>query len=306
MKELNKDFSFFTKMGKSDEAFKKLCQDEELRRRLSPLKLTDKDIFDNFALIDSYHDDYQACESCPGKDKCPKELPLTMVEIRKENGVLHRYIVPCSKNDSLKDPRYSFLEPYRDFPEEWLDNSRFSLPRTKRVMTVFKSFKEALNDSDHPWVYLEGEENAGKSFLLSSFSIGYGKTGKNIAFVNTPQRFDQLKFFSVKERGTFDDLMVRLASAPLLVLDDFGKEFHSDYVRDTILLPLLYVRANHKLMTFFSSRYSLGQIEKLWSYSALSKEKAPEIVALIKDNIASTGPVIVEKGFESYLSSKKS
>ena len=303
MKEFKEELNSYAK-PKQDQLFLSVSKDEKLMSKLRMLGLDDKAIHENIALIADFQADSAVCSACPGSKNCPKALTLSRVDLVYEKPFLRRRIIPCEKNDVFVDPQYNFVTPYRDFPDEWLDHSRFSFPKTTRVAKVFLSFKKALNDPEHPWVYLTGESGAGKSFLLASFATGYAGTGHSVAFLNTPGRFDQLKEFSIKEKGTFDDLMVRLATSDLLVFDDFGKEFHSDYVRDHLLLPLLSLRAKNKQLTFFSSVYSLKDIQDLWSYNRLSREPAQQLVSLISDHLAGGTSILVPKGFETYLSKR--
>lgn len=303
MKEFKEELKQYAK-PKQDGLFTAVLADEKLLSRLRLLGLDDDAIHANIALISDYQEDTAVCAHCPGSKNCPKAFSLTKVDLVYEKPLLRRRLVPCEKNDVFVDPQYNFLTPYRDFPSEWLDHSRFSLPKTKRVASVFLSFKKALNDPEHPWVYLTGVAGAGKSFLLASFATGYAGAGHSVAFVNSPGRFDELKSFSIEQKGAFDDLMVRLATADLLVLDDFGKEFHSDYVRDHLLMPLLNHRQENKMLTFFSSVYSLKDIQDLWSYNRLAHEPAETMVALIKSQLDQGMSITVPKGFETYLSKR--
>jgi primosomal protein DnaI len=303
MKEFKEELNSYAK-PKQDELFLSVSKDAKLLEKLRLLGLDDKAIHENISLIADFQADQAICAACPGAKNCPKALTLSKVDLVYEKPILSRRIIPCEKNDVFVDPQYNFVTPYRDFPDEWLDHSRFSLPKTTRVAKVFMAFKKALNDPDHPWVYLTGESGVGKSFLLASFATGYAATGHSVAFVNTPSRFDQLKEFSIKEKGTFDDLMVRLATSDLLIFDDFGKEFHSDYVRDHLLLPLLNIRSKAKQLTFFSSIYSLRDIQDLWSYNRLSREPAQKMVALLTSELDNGQAISVPNGFETYLSKR--
>lgn len=301
MKEVKDAWSSLVDKPQGNEIIKSLYADEKVLSLLKLVGLNDAEIQENLPLVAAFQEDYHVCEACPGRANCPKNPPLTRVDLHYENKKLTSLVIPCEKNNVLQDPQYNFLPPFRDFPAEWLDSSRFSLPKTKRVADVFRSFRAAISDSSHPWVYLQGDKGAGKSFLLVSYSNGYAAMGKTVCFVRCKERFDQLKMLSIKDKGIFDELMVRLATCDLLVLDDFGKEYHSDYVRDTLLLPILLHRQKEQLLTFFSSQYSLLDVQDLWSYSKAARPEAEALVALVQSELANGKETPVAKGFEAYL-----
>ena len=303
MKELKEDLSNYVPSKKSDVALNEILSDAPFLEKLRKMGLSQKDIVENLALISTYHDDSGYCAHCPGLEKCAKvPTPQVSMELISLDGVLSRSFGPCAKylaKEKLKD---AYL--YRDFPEEWLNATPTSLPRSKRVAAVFNAFAKAINEeSPTPWVYLVGEIGSGRSYLLAAFANGFAQAGKKVAFLNANKRFDELKGLAINDKRRFDERMDALIHADLLVIDDFGSEFKSDYVRDQIVLPLLRERDKNHALTFFSSDYSLAEITTLYSTSKASAIQAGQISKLITKNIGQ--PTKVEKGFETFLSGPK-
>ena len=51
-------------------------------------------------------------------------------------------------------------------------------------------------------------------------------------------------------------------NTPLLLLDDIGAEYLTPWSRDEIIEPILQYRMDQELPTFFTSNYSIKEIEK--------------------------------------------
>ena len=69
-------------------------------------------------------------------------------------------------------------------------------------------------------------------------------------------------------------MLDQYCNIPILVLDDFGNEFKNEYVRDTIVLPILLARSKKKLFTIITTDFSFSEIAILYD---LSKSKAGQI-----------------------------
>ena len=51
----------------------------------------------------------------------------------------------------------------------------------------------------------------------------------------------------------------------ILLLDDIGAEYLTEWSRDEILEPILNYRMENNLATFFTSNYSIDELEKHFS-----------------------------------------
>ena len=76
--------------------------------------------------------------------------------------------------------------------------------------------------------------------------------------------------------------MDKYKNAGLLVFDDFGNEFKSDFVRDNILYPLLSYRVKNKLFTIITSNYSIEDCASMYQTSNASKPKIEQIRQMLK------------------------
>ena len=114
--------------------------------------------------------------------------------------------------------------------------------------------------------------------------------------MNGAKRFDELKTLAIKNRKQFDTIMGQLETCGTMVIDDFGNEFKSEYIRDQILLPLLSERSRSGLRTDFTSQYNLDEIKQLYSIHKSYIEGA-RVSKLIEKNIDKV--VTLEPGLET-------
>lgn len=282
-----------------DEVLFKTLHDPDIKKLISSLSLTEKDVAENLPLFLSYQEDLSYCSHCPGMDKCAKAIPLSTSSIAMENGALTRGFGPCSLYKDKQQLEKAFL--VRDYRDEWLSLSTTRVtPKTKRVISVFSSLNQPLVDDSKPWVYMIGEEGSGKSYLLVAYINGLALQGASIAYLDSNKRLDELKSLAISNKKAFQSKMDELEGCDILVLDNFGSEFKSDYLRDQIVMPLLSERSRHKRVTYFASTYSLDDIKTLYATSRAGEIAAKQLYELITRNIKS--PLLVTKGFDSFLS----
>jgi primosomal protein DnaI len=270
--------------------------DQPVSEKIRSLGLTKAQVKANLGFIADYQNDVDYCAHCPGLSACHKAAPFHQSDLILVEGRLERTFGPCELYSQQQTIFASYL--YRDFPDEWVSLRPNRLSLSERVGKVTSAFSKAKKSLTNPWVFLTGEIGSGRSYLTAAFTNGFVLNGGKAAFLNANSRFDELKGLAVKDKRAFEVRLKELESLPLLVIDDFGSEYKSDYVRDQIVLPLLTERAKTNLTTIFISDYSLSEIKELYSSSRASAIMAGKLVALIESKIS--GVTIVSKGIEAY------
>jgi primosomal protein DnaI len=298
MDELKNTIKSYAPEKTSNKALEDVLSDAPFLRELHTLGLADQAIEENLPLVSSYQDDRHYCAHCPGLEKCAKDPnPQTAMKLVWANGLLQREYSPCDLYMAKEQLLRGYL--YRDFPEEWLSSRPNSLGRTDRVKEALGAMILAGKNPRQPWAYFTGELGSGRSYLLASYANLMVSRGNSVAFINANKRFDELKGMAISARGLFEKKMAELENCYLLVIDDFGSEFKSDYVRDQIVLPLLNERAKNNRLTFFASDYTPDEIQTLYSSDKTAAIYAKSLVNLIRSHIAKV--TVVPKGFETHL-----
>ena len=71
-------------------------------------------------------------------------------------------------------------------------------------------------------------------------------------------------------------------NVPVLVLDDFGNEYKSDYLRDTILFPILSERSKTEKITLFTSDFTFEEIAKMYSGKDSDRIRSNQLKRLLQ------------------------
>lgn len=228
----------------------------------------------------AFKEDYNYCKNCPGIEACRKSTPHLKLVLKYDGVSIEREFTPCDK--ILKKIEIDNMYVIDDFPKEWRQSNLSTLDTTKERAQAVIEFKNILIGKSNRWLYIYGNHRVGKSFLLATFVNEWVNIKKEqVCFVNTQNYLKEMHSFSIEQKDLFSRKMVEISSIPLLVFDDFGNEFKSDYERDNVLIPILIERARNNKLTFFSSEFSLKDIEDMYSVSKASGPRAKQLGRLL-------------------------
>lgn len=243
---------------------KEIKDDLEVYEIIRSLGLTVGEVKDNIGRLTDYKDDYNYCKNCPGIDKCGKKIPHVQMAIKKVNSFIVADYQPCSKiiEQIKQDSNYLV----RDFPKEWKSSTLKTLDLSANRRPVIKEFAKILNGTSDRWLYLTGNHKVGKSFLLVTFANEFVSLGKGqVAVMNCPDKIKKLADLSYIDAEQFAKEIYALGNVDLLILDDFGEEYKNEFIRDSIILPILSERDRRNKPTFFTSEFSIVEIKELYS-----------------------------------------
>ena len=225
--------------------------------------------------------DITYCSKCPGVKKCAKSNPLLCTRIIYSQGEVDRHMVPCK--ELLKDITFKKQFIVRDFEEEWLDSNLRSIDRNSGRSQAMVKYHEFMKNKKASWIYLTGSKNSGRSYFAASLIVDAARHDRGpVCFANSTLRLRELYDLGYsKKKDDFDKKLELYSNVPILVFDDFGNEFKNDFVRDAILFPILSTRASKRLLTIFTSDFSISDIEALYSNTKAGAIRAKQIAKLI-------------------------
>lgn len=223
--------------------------------------------------------EFENCNNCMGLDECPNSIKGCLFKAFKNNlGVVFSY-VECkhtSKDKFKKNVVYfdlpkklkeaSFSLIYRD------DKSRVEI--IKKLKAFYDSY---LNGECTKGIYLYGNFGCGKSYLIAALFNELAKKGVKSIIVHTPELLRSIKdSFDDDYSDRFNEVM----NASLLLLDDIGAEYLTAWARDEVIEPILQYRMDQELPTFFTSNYSVKDLENRYVVND-DKMKAKRIIERI-------------------------
>ena len=278
-----------------DEVFSNL----KALKYLRSLGLNDDTIKANITKVYDFSLDMKNCKDCRGTKFCTKDPKYLVSSVTFKNGVVDRNIIPCKKYLEFANFKKRFL--VYDFEEGWLENvilKDVSNIRSKNKMEVLKIYQNAVEGIRQRWIFLKGSIACGKSFYAATLSVDAAKSRafETICFINVPDRFKQLSDLAFTKNPDFNEELEKYKTAEFLVLDDFGNEFKSDFVRDNILFPILTYRVKNRLFTIITSNYSIEECASMYQTTNVSKPKIEQIRQMLnlmcKTEITLADPVL--------------
>jgi len=241
-----------------------LKADKDVYESLKPLGLTNKEVRDNIGKLADYQEDFNVCKKCPGFDKCPKKTPHISTYVYKDGSYLTTRSEPCKKliEELAIDSKYIA----KDFPQEWKKSVLKNLDLSENRRPLIKEFVNIVKGKSHKWLFVKGNHKVGKSFVLVTFANEFVALGLGqVAIINATKQFKNLADIAYSDKETFKKTVDLLSNVPLLVIDDFGQEYKNELIRDQIVLAILNERAHGDKPTFFSSEFTISEIQSLYS-----------------------------------------
>ena len=246
------------------------------------LGISDQEVEDNISKIYDFAFDVEYCKKCPGVKKCAKANPLLCIKIVYDHGLVDRQLVPCK--ELLKQIAFQRQFVIHDFEDDWMDARLNTIDRNKGRGEALLKYVDFTQNKVNGWIYLTGTKNSGRSYFAAAITIDAARKEKGpICFLDSTLRLRELSDLSRdKKKEEFDKKLALYSNVPILVFDDFGNEFKSDYVRDAILFPILSTRASKKLLTIFTSDFTISEIQTLYGTSKAGEIRAKQLANLIK------------------------
>jgi DNA replication protein DnaC len=179
--------------------------------------------------------------------------------------------VPCRCTQKERDKaRQSRLRKYSCLEAKLLQNMTFdsfdwkraNLPPEQRE-NLKKAFDTALDFAKAPegWLVFLGVNGCGKTHLSAAIANHVLKEGQPVKFVVVPDLLDHLRStFSPESPVSYDQLFEEVKNAPLLILDDLGKQSTTPWAEEK-LYQIINHRYNHQLPTVVTTNCSLDEID---------------------------------------------
>ena len=249
-------------------------------KAIRALKIPEDKIDQEIVKIYDFVSDINFCKKCPGVNACNKETPRLCTKIVYQDGIVSRELVPCKKY--LEYVKFKGQFSVRDFDESWLSFDIKKLDKTTQRVEVIQKFNSIMNgELENSWIYISGEAGTGRTFVAANLAIEVAKKEKGpVAFIDVPYRFKELQ--GTKDNDAFNRLIEKYSQVPVLVLDDLGNEYKSDFVRESILFPILSNRSKAHLLTIITSDFGINDFSTMYLTNQASKPKVEQIKRLLK------------------------
>lgn len=264
-----------------------VSHDKKLLDELASMGVAPEEIPFYLNILYDYSEQNKACAKCPGADKCslPNKSSFMKLEIG-DSGRLTYSLGPCPETFRKEKTKSFYL--YRDF-DDGLSDATGENYRSRHFVELRSVLGGVKKSSDKPWAYLYGEPNTGKSYYLAAVCNDFASNGVRVAYLDFSTRSDEFKGLAIRERERFNKILNDLGNIDVLALDNFGDEYKTDYIIDTLINPLLKERSSKKKTTLIASAYSLADLERMYLAASKTKANAKRLISYIKANINGEG-----------------
>ena len=224
-----------------------------------------------------YEEKINICKHCKGLDNCfneakgmmplfdGKELTYTSCKFKKLENKLKLVNANFASN-YLKDAKLS----------------EFNLTTKERIKCKEFAEKFILDNKKDIGLYLYGSFGTGKTYYLSALANELALNDISSIIVFMPDLSRDLK------NAMFDNSLEKkvweLKKVPVLMLDDFGGEMMTSWLRDEIIAPIIQYRMVNHLPIFITSNLDYDGLHKkmLDTKDDYDNLKAARIIERIK------------------------
>lgn len=257
-----------------DDKFKSLLSMANIDNELA-IKYTSR-------LMDSA-EEVNNCKDCPCLEACKNEIKGCYLYPKVNNKVINFEYNTCryKNNEKYKDNLTIFDVPKSIKEASMKDiykNDKARIPVIKELKKFISEYKLGKGTKG---IYLHGSFGCGKTYLIAALFNELAKKNVKSIIVHVPELLRDLKeSFSTSYSSKFSELK----HTPLLLLDDIGAEYLTAWGRDEVIEPILQYRMDEHLPTFFTSNFTLEELEKHFSVTnnSVDKVKAKRIMERIR------------------------
>ncbi|MGI6714270.1 MAG: ATP-binding protein [Bacilli bacterium] len=282
----------------TEKLIEEIRKEPEIADIFSRLEIDEAIIARNLVTISDYLSAYKVCKECPGLEKCPNLFQHLEMDLINDHGVLERVYRPCRL--MVPFTRDKSKQQLFDFPTSWfkstLTNGEEQVDVNKNRLPFIQAALKLLQ-GDKGWIYLYGKPRMGKSYLAAALANELYRLDQDVIFLDMNTRVKELADTQFTDKDDFNMMLERYIAVDFLILDDFGNEYKSDYIRDTIVLPLLNARVKDKKVTIFTSEFTIEQIGMMYATSKQGTPRAEQLASLLQ---AMTRGEIELKGIAVY------
>lgn len=268
--DLRRDFILASK----DENFCKLCGKVKCEESIL-MKYTSK--------LETTVCELNNCSKCKGLQNCKNEVEgHVYFPVKKYDNIEFIY-KPCKyfKNNTINN-KTTFFETPKILMNASLSDLYNEKERDKILKYIQMFLKKKMNHENYKGLYLSGSFGSGKSYILSALLNELSNKGYSTVNVYYPSLLKKLK--ASFNDYSYDSVLDEIMSCDILLLDDIGAENNTSWARDEVLATILQYRMDNDLTTFFTSNFTIDELESLLSETAKGTDiiKSRRIIERIK------------------------
>lgn len=286
---LKLDDDFFKKLnGPSidlDEEYNHALKNHDFSKMVNELNLSSDLLKKYTTVLVECSNEYSNCQKCKNLMECKNKVKGYAYLPSNIDGHIEIGYKACAYFKKMREENKYSSNVKLIGANEYLKNAKMKDIYTddKNRFACIKWLNDFIKNypNKRRGLYLNGNFGSGKSYLISAMFNELAKKNIKSVIVFWPYFLSELKgSFNSSE---YNSLIESVSKAPLLLIDDIGAENLTDWGRDEVLCPILNIRMEAKLPTFFTSNLDINMLEEhlSTSKSGVDKLKARRIMERI-------------------------
>lgn len=231
------------------------------------------------------------CDKCPNLEGCINVMKGFEPKLTLNQGVIDVSYTRCPSKElddekravnkmlnSLYMPKDVMKAQLIDV-DTYYDNSRLDI--LEKASEFISQYVET-GVPPEKGLYIHGEFGTGKSFILGALANELASRQIRTVIVYLPEFLREIKQ-SIQD-NSLNEKIEFVKKAAVLMIDDIGAESMTAWARDEVLGTILQYRMADQLPTFFTSNFTLSELEHHLTFSQRG-EKEPIKAARIMERI---------------------
>ncbi|PAE17386.1 primosomal protein DnaI [Virgibacillus sp. 7505] len=242
-------------------------QDPEVKAVLEANpQLTEQDIQRNLMRLYEYTTQSKQCQDCPSLGECRNILNGYTPSLEVDGNVIRLAYDKChtrlqQEEREKQQSRINSLYMPKDILEastEMLDHG--DAERQQAILKTLQFLQQTGDTIPEKGLYFYGPFGVGKTYFLGAIANYLAERNISSMLIYMPEFVREMKA-SLKD-DSVNEKVELFKKTPVLMLDDIGAESQSAWFRDEILGSILHYRMMERLPVFFTSNYSIAQLEQ--------------------------------------------
>lgn len=251
---------------------KKNTDEAEIKKeRIRDLAQKRQELLRDAGYASDYLEIKHFCPKCAdsgyiGNQKCTCFKLLETELLNKEAGL------PADMNrenfKTLDLNKYDDKEPLKELESKKMITQREYI-KTVVLPGIKKYIEEFEEDGSHN-IFMFGPSGTGKTFLTSCIAKELTKNQHSVLYLRAGELFSRLEKLHFSRNANDDELLEKLDECELLILDDLGTEFSTEYTISE-LYNIISDRLSHGLSTIISTNLAMSQIRSRYDERIMSR-----------------------------------
>lgn len=261
----------------------KALEDEAFRRLITQYKIDEEIGMKYTSRIMDSSKEHTNCSNCPSLAACSNSVRGFCLTPKQNKNTINFSYDMCKylKKEEYRE-NVQVFDVAKDIKNASIKNIYTNDKNRIEIIKAIKNFINEYKKGTNPkGIYLHGSFGSGKTYLISALFNELAKSGTTSVIIHTPELLRSLKdSFSTD----YSEKFYLLKHTPLLLLDDIGAEYLTAWGRDEVIEPILQYRMDEGLPTFFTSNFTILELEKHFTTASnsIDKVKARRIIERIK------------------------